>query len=331
MVQTDYNEVTKILLAYPERFYNGYDELVPFYDELIALIPNNFQIGIITNNNQSIKKLEEKFKHKKIDFLGLKGWDEIWLRDCIGFNTKDHIVKPQYSPSYCKKNGDYDYFKKINGLSNTLVRNFLQKDTISLKLIIDGGNMVCNEQFVYLTDKVYLDNPIYSHNEVDTLIKNYTGLEPIIIENNKSDVIGHMDAYLSFIDNQRAFIPEYPSFPFLKEDIDFIKRVDESVASNGIERITLFDRPIDEAAICGCNTNKTKPCFYSARGNFLNFLRLNNTIILPEYNLPTKKETQYYNITNQETFEGLGFDVLRINCDVLAKFGGVLHCISYTV
>ena len=60
MVQTDYNEVTKILLAYPERFYNGYDELVPFYDELIALIPNNFKIGIITNNNQSIKKLEEK-------------------------------------------------------------------------------------------------------------------------------------------------------------------------------------------------------------------------------------------------------------------------------
>ena len=42
------------------------------------------------------------------------------------------------------------------------------------------------------------------------------------------------------------------------------------------------------------------------------FLRLNKTVIIPEYILPTKKETQYYNITNQEIFEGLGFEVLRI-------------------
>ena len=330
MEHTDYDSVTKILLSYPERFYNGYDELVPFYDELIALIPNNIEIGIITNNNQSIKKLEKKFSHKKIEFLGLKGWDEIWLRDCIGFNAKEHIVKPRYHPNYCKQSSDYDYYRKVNGLSKTIVRNFLKKDVVDMKLIIDGGNMVCNEQAVYLTDKVYGDNGIYSNNEVDSIIRTFTGLEPIIIKNNKSDAIGHMDAYLSFIDNERAFIAEYPSFPFLKNDIDFIKLLDKEVASNGIERITLYDRPVDEVAVCGC-MNKAKPCFYSARGNYLNFLRLNKTIILPEYILPTKKETQYYNITNQEIFEGLGFEVLRINCDVLGKFGGVLHCISYTV
>ena len=70
---------------------------------------------------------------------------------------------------------------------------------------------------------------------------------------------------------------------------------------------------------------------FSSGGNFLNFLRVKNTIILPEYNLPTKKETQYYNITYQETFEGLGFEVLKINCDVLTKIGAVLHCVFYPV
>ena len=253
MVQTDYDSVTKILLAYPERFYNGYDELVPFYDELIALIPNNFEIGIITNNNQSIRKLEDKFSHKKIEFLGLKGWDDIWLRDCIGFNTKEHIVKPRYSPSYCKRSGDNDYYKKINGLSKTIVRDFLRKDVVEMKLIIDGGNMVCNDKAVFITDKVYDDNEIYSHNEVDSIIRKFTGLEPIVIKNNKNDSIGHMDAYMAFIDNERAFIAEYPSFPFLKEDADFIRFLDGNIASNGIERITLYDRPLDEVAICGCN------------------------------------------------------------------------------
>ena len=64
---------------------------------------------------------------------------------------------------------------------------------------------------------------------------------------------------------------------------------------------------------------------FSSRGNFLNFLRINNKIILPKYNLPTKKETQYYNITHQKTFNGLRFEVLRINCDVLSKFDAMLN------
>ena len=329
MVQTEYSKVTKILLAYPERFYNSYDELVPFFDELIALIPNQYEIGIITNNNQSIRKLEEKFSYKKIEFLGLKGWDEIWLRDCIGLNCKDHILKPQYNPTYCNRKGDVDYYKKINGLSRTIAKDFLKKDVIDLKLIIDGGNFICNDRYVFLTDKVYEINGIYSRNEIDKILYNSTGLEPILIPNNKSDAIGHMDAYISFIDNESAVIANYPSFPFLKDDIDFINHLDEELKANNVKRIKIYDRPIDEIAYCGCNNSK--PCFYSARGNYINYLRLNDTIILPEYNLPTKKETQYYNKTNQEILEGLGFEVLRINCDLLAKFGGVLHCISYTI
>ena len=95
-----------------------------------------------------------------------------------------------------------------------------------------------------------------------------------------------MLSYLSLIIT--AFIAEHPSFTFLKADTDFIKIADESVVLNSVERITLYVRPIEEVAVCGC-TNKAKPCFYIARGNFLNFLRVNNTIILPEYNLSTKK------------------------------------------
>jgi agmatine/peptidylarginine deiminase len=330
MIQAEYQPVSKILLAYPERFYNSYDELVPFYDELISLVPNDFQIWIITNNNQTIRRLEEKYAHKKIDFLGLKGWDEIWLRDCIGIIKCDEIIKPKYYPNYCCSGTNDQYYKKINGLSRTIIKECLKKDILEMNLYLDGGNFVCNDQFVYMTDKVLEQNSIYSKREIDSIIKDLTGLIPITIEKNKCDVIGHTDAYLSFIDSNTAAIANYPSFPFLKDDIDFIKHLDEELRSVGIKRINLYDRPIDEVAICGCGNRNNKPCFYSARGNYLNFIRLNKTIILPEYNLSSKKETDYYNKTNQDILEGLGFEVLRINCDKLAKFGGVLHCISFT-
>lgn len=329
MVLTDYDAVSKLLLAYPERFYNGYDELVPFYDELLSLIPNDFETWVITNNNQSIKKLEEKFSHKKMSFLGLKGWDDIWLRDCLGIVKGDKVIKPEYSPNYCESGNNREYFKKINGLSRIIIKECLNKEIIPLNLKLDGGNFICNNDLVFITDKILEQNGIYSQKEISINLIESLSLRPIIIERNKCDVIGHTDAYINFIDEKRALISSYPPFPFLKDDIDFLNHLDEKLKAEGIERITFYDRPIDEGAHCLCKRKSGKPCFYSARGNYINFLRINNLIILPEYNLSTKRESDFYNKKNQEVLESLGFEVRRINCDRLAKFGGVLHCISF--
>lgn len=330
MIHTDYTAVSKIILAYPERFYNTYDELVPFYDELISLIPNDFEIWVITNNNQTIDKLEEKFSHKRINLLGIKGWDDIWLRDSIGIIRGNKIIKPVYSPNYCNSGSYFDYYQKLNKLSRRIIKDCLNKEITDIKLNLDGGNFVCNNEYAFITDKVLEDNSILSRREVENIISESTGLLPKIIEKNRCDVIGHTDAYINFIDEKKALISTYPSFPFLKDDIDFINGLEDEVRASGIETIKFYDRPIYESAICGCNSKKGKPCFYSARGNYMNFLRLNNLIILPEYTLATKKETSYYNSINQQILESLGFEVRRINCDALAKFGGVLHCISFT-
>lgn len=330
MIQTDYQPVNKVILAYPERFYNAYDELVPFYDELISLIPNDFLIWIITNNNQSIEKLKNKFAHKTIEFLGIKGWDEIWLRDVIGINKNGRIIKPKYAPNYCQYEAQEEQLQKINKLSRRIIKECLGKEIIDIDLKLDCGNFVCNEESIYLTDKVLEQNNTLSSKEIEIIVKDNTGLQPCFINGNKSDTIGHMDAYLSFLNNKTVLLSDYPSFPFLKDDIDFIKRLDNQLASKGIERITVYDRPIYEIAYCGCNRKNGKPCFYSARGNYMNFLRINKLIILPEYKLCSKRETDYYNKINQETLENLGFEVKRINCDQLARLGGVLHCISFT-
>lgn len=330
MVQTDFGTVSKILLAYPERYYNSYDELVPFYDELISLIPNHFETWIITNNNQTKEKLEQKFSHKNLHILGLKGWDDIWLRDCVGLTTKNKVVKPIYSPGYCSAGNHHDYYQRLNKLSRMIIKDCLGKEIIDINLKLDGGNFVCNDKFAFMTDKVLEENSILSQKEIEHIILESTGLIPKIVAKNRCDVIGHTDAYMSFLDNNRVLLSNYPSFPFLKDDIDFINELEEELKASGIKIIKFYDRPIYESANCGCTNKKSKPCFYSARGNYMNFIRLNNLIILPEYNLSTKTETNYYNRINQEILVDAGFEVKRLNCDGLAKFGGVLHCISHT-
>ncbi len=329
-VQTDYQPVSKLILAYPERFYNWYDELVPFYDKLIELIPEDIQIWAITNNDQTSDKLQEQFSHKQLNTYGIKGWDEIWVRDCLGIIQGDAILKPEYSPNYCNKNLT-NYYKQINKSSRRIIKDCLEKDIIEIPLKFECGNFVCNDKFVYLTDKVLQQNQNISPEHITQIINVMTGLTPIFIKGNINDTIGHTDGYINFIDDNKVLIASYPSFPFLQDDIDFLNRIDEELVSVGVERITLYDRPVNEGAInCGCNGNKPSNCILSARGNYINFLQINRTIILPEYTLPTKRETNFYNKVNQEILERLGFEVKRINCDLLSKFGGVLHCISFT-
>jgi hypothetical protein len=219
MPQTSYHQVSKVIIAYLERFYNVYDELIPFYDDLISLLLNNLQIWIITNNNQTIEKLKAKFPYKKIGFVGIKGWDEIWLQDCIGILNQRCVIKPKYSPNYCFYETQPEYVVKINKLSRRIIKECLGREILELDLNLDCGNYVCNDKFGFLTDKVLEQNKQYSQKEIEEKLENTTGLQPIIINGNKSDTIGHTDAYLSFLDNNRAVIPMYPSFPFLKEGI----------------------------------------------------------------------------------------------------------------
>jgi len=328
---TDYSKVNNLLLAYPERFYNEYESLTPFFDSLIELIPNSIQLWIVTNNKSSIQKLKDKFHYKKINIIGIRGWDEIWLRDCIGLKKGNQLIKPYYHPSYCESALPRysDYYYRLNKLSKIIIKECISPDIRTFPLKLDGGNFVNNNSVALLTDKVLIDNRELSKNEIVTIIKDFTGLQAIILPKIINDSVGHLDSCLAFLDEQKACISNYPSFPFLKDDIDFLYKMRMILEDEKIELIEIQDRPIDEPVMCKCYLESKKACFSSARGNYLNYLRLNKTIILPEYTLPTIKESKYYNSINKEILESQGFEVLSTNCDQLSKKGGSLHCISY--
>jgi len=330
-MHTDYSKVNNLLLAYPERFYNEYESLTSFYDGLIELIPNSIQLWIICNNQSSIGKLKQKFCYKKLNLIGIRGWDEIWLRDCIGLKKGSEIIKPYYHPSYCEMAGSgfYNYYYKINKLSKIIIKECITDKIINLSLKLDGGNFVNNDTIAFLTDKVVADNRELSKSEITAIIKDFTGLQAIILPRNPNDNVGHLDTFLAFTSSNKACISNYPSLSFLREDIGLLYKIRAMLEEEKIEVFDIHDRPIDEAVACNCYLKNKKTCLSTARGNYLNFLRLNNTILLPEYTLPTQKETKYYNSINREIFENQGFEVISLNCDQLSKKGGSLHCITY--
>ena len=190
---------------------------------------------------------------------------------------------------------------------------------------IDGGNFVHNTKKVFLTEKVYDDNP---DKDVEQIIKDYTGLDAIVVSQNYYDVVGHTDGYMAFKDEYTLFISKYPDLPYQKKDNEYAAMLKDVAIRNGFKVLPIFDCPTDEVIKCDCKGIKKSGCIFSAKGVFINYIRFNDYIIMPEYTLPLNCDIEY-NWMNKKWLESQGFKVLTINCDQLAKFGGSLHCISF--
>lgn len=330
MITTDFSPVKNLFLAYPEGFQNEYEELVSFYDKLITKIPGDINLYLIVNNVRAKERIRRKFARRKIEIVLEKAWNEIWLRDILGIVKDDHIIKPQYEPNFCNYLLQNRNLRELNNCAVNIAERYMQMGVVQLPLKLDGGNFVANQNFAFISDKVTADNNL-SEKEIIGLISEKLGVVPIIVPVNKGDVLGHTDGYLTFIDNETVGISEYPKMEIFKEDNEYSKKLESICRDLNFRTEAIYDRPLNYSIKCECDLQKErKCCSYTATGNYINFLRLNNTIILPEYTLTTLKETMHYNNVNDDILSNLGFQVIKINCDMLAQHGGSLRCLSFT-
>lgn len=326
MIKADFSKCNYLFLAYPKGFSNEYESLVPFYDSLIELIPRDINLFVIVNTKKTEMELKARFSHKlNLDTIVVNYFDEIWLRDCMGLFAGDTIYKFNYAPNYCTLGKEVKYYQYLNKLTKGILSAAFTSNIVEIPLSIDGGNFVHNTERVFMTEKVYEDNP---GKDVKRIIKDYTGQEAIIVERSCYDVIGHTDGYMAFKDKETLFISEYPNLPYLKKDVQYVKMLKDVAIQNGFKVLPIFDKPVDEPIQCACKGKKTRSCLFSASGVYVNYIRFNDCIIMPEYTM-VKDSPIDYNWTNKKWLESLGFSVLTINCDQLSKFGGSLHCISF--
>lgn len=328
MVKTDFDKVTHLFLAYPEGFNNDYDELAPFFDKLITKIPPEISLSIITNNARAKQKLQFKFRRRNLEIIVEESWNEIWLRDVLGISNGEYIYKPIYEPAYCSYMSKSMDYRNLNSVTINIIKERLQMGIVQIPLKLDGGNFIANRQFAFITEKILQDNNL-SEMEVSAIIKEKMGVIPIIVPINKGDVIGHSDGYMGFIEDNIICISEYPRQDSLKDDNKYLDALRNICGDLNLRIQPMQERPLGYSIPCECESKK-RSCTYTATGCYVNFLRLNNTIILPEYTLTNLKETMYYNNVNEEALSRYGYQVIKINCDMLAQHGGSLRCLSFT-
>jgi agmatine deiminase len=232
---------------------------------------------------------------------------DIWCRDYMPIQvSEDKFVQFRYEPSYVKGKTYLTDPQKVceaNGI-----------EPIFSDINLDGGNVVSYRDRVIVSDRIYDENPGYPGGR-DALVPDIKELleaeEVIVIEafSADDDMTGHADGMVRFVDkgtvvgNERTDAMEKRNSELLKEkgigykDIPFFEYHDEEYENNAI-------------------------------GIYVNYLEVGNLIILPKYEVEGNRDAEaldrFREIFPDRTIE-------QLDCCAIARYGGVLNCITWTV
>lgn len=226
---------------------------------------------------------------------------DIWLQDFMPVKTKSgKYVSFRYEPSYLENAP-----KLRTNFKTDIAPNFKVENLIYSDINLDGGNVVFSQskEKVIISDRVFSENPSKSKAELKAELEKLLEASVLIIPSLKSDMTGHADGMVRFLDENTAIV-NAPMSPY-----GFEAKVKKALRKYGINNVIDF------------------PYFYSKGGSaigcYLNFLEINQALLLPVFSVDSDNEAinKAKNIFNKT--------IIPININEIAEDGGLLNCISW--
>ena len=236
---------------------------------------------------------------RNIPYRFLPNTKDIWLRDFMPVRTgSGKLVSFRYEPSYLKSDPDLrtDFCKDLAqqlGLPVTYSH-----------INLDGGNVVFSPtgERVLISDRIFSENaecpPAALVRELSELLE----AEVLIIPSLKSDMTGHADGMVRFLDD-RTVLCNRPLSPR-----GFEQQVKRAVQDCGLDAVGFPFVPTGGVSAVGC---------------YLNFLETERAVFLPVFGIEQDAEA--------ETFARQLFskEIVPVNIREIAQQGGCLNCISW--
>lgn len=265
------------ILSTKEEFFTTYQQLT------LVLNKHNINIGLLKNTN------------------------DIWCRDYMPIQKSlNQFTQFRYEPSYLEEERELQSNPKLVNETNSI-------EAIYSNINLDGGNVVSWDDRVILTDRVFNENPEYSNHA--KLIKELEELfeaEVIIVPQIKSDMTGHIDGLLRFVDrNTLIGNDRNQEFKYWSKGINGILQA---------YNLDYIDAPFFE--------HKDSNFPYHAFGCYMNYLEVENLIVLPIFEVEGNKDQAVLELF-QNVFPERAIET--INYNEVGKYGGLLNCTTWTI
>lgn len=266
---------------------------------------------LMTKFPETCKRLIAILEKHHVNYSWIKGTKDIWCRDYMPVQTESgKFIQFTYDPSYLKGKKEWEESRsdvkevcKLNGI-----------DATYSDINLDGGNVLICSKRAIISDRVYSENPNYPKDKLEQKLSELLDCEIIIIPALKSqdeDLTGHADGMVRFVDRNTIIGNErLPNeYKYMKEGLQ--KAIDTY-------NLTYIDIPffVDKDPI--------HPS--SAVGIYVNYLEVNDLIVVPVFN--HEKDKKAVDII-QKAFPNKIIETIKY--DDVAKEGGLLNCTTWVV
>lgn len=254
------------------------------------------------------KNLIKILEKHNVKYAFIKGTKDIWCRDYMPVQTQSgKFIQFKYDPSYLKGNKEWE-------ASRSDVKEVCKVNNIKAQfsdINIDGGNVLICDGRAILSDRIFSENPNY---EKDNLINELSKLlecEIIIIPAINDDYTGHADGMVRFV-NRNTILGNR-----LADEYKYWQKGMQKVLD--AYNLTYIDVPF-------LTDIKDRNYPESAIGIYVNYLEVNDLIVVPRFNRDEDK--QVVEILHK-AFPNKQIETIDYN--EVAREGGLLNCTTWVV
>lgn len=225
---------------------------------------------------------------------------DIWMRDFMPVRTRTgNYVSFRYEPSYLKERPDLqtDFRRDMSGA-------FPFAPVVYSHINLDGGNVVFSpsKTKAVISDRVFSENADQPRDALVEELERLLEAKVILIPSLPSDMTGHADGMVRFVD-ETTVVGNRTPYRFGLE-----ARIRKVLEKQGLRVVEFpyFGSPKDSAAGC-----------------YLNFLETEQGVLLPVFGVEMDSEAV---AAAESVFRK---PVIPVNINEVAEQGGVLNCISW--
>lgn len=260
-----------------------------------------------TKYPETCDRLTKILESHHVKYAFIEGTKDIWCRDYMPIQTESgKFIQFKYDPSYLKGNKEWEESRsdvkevcRLNGI-------VAQPSNIN----IDGGNVLICDDRAIISDRVFSENPTWNKEELVNELSRLLECEIIIIPAENDDMTGHADGMVRFVNRNTILGNKLADeYKYWREKIQKI------IDKNGWNYI---DVPFFEP--------KDPQHPLSAVGIYVNYLEVNNLIVLPVFGRDEDK--QAIDIIQNAFPDRI---IETINYNDVAQEGGLLNCTTWVV
>lgn len=266
---------------------------------------------LMSRHPETCKRLIGILDKHNTKYAFLKDTNDIWCRDYMPVQIKSgKFIQFKYDPSYLKRSEELEATR--SDVHKVCKSNNIHAQFSDINL--DGGNVLICDGRAILSDRIFDENPKY---DKDTLLKELSKVlecEIIIIPSLRSkeeDFTGHADGMVRFV-NRDTILGNR-----MEGEYQYWQKEMKKVLNT--YNLTYIDFP--------CLTDIKDPKYPdSAVGVYVNYLEVNNLIVLPVFN---REEDKVAVETLHKVFPDKQVETIDYN--EVAYEGGLLNCTTWVV